>query len=165
MLKNEGKRPQNTWGITFHAFGRKVSAVPTSDGGWSAQEDSPRGYEAFRGFHQEEPVLVASSVDLMTAPGRNNPIQPHTELNWDFHFFVDRTTADLVTVHVDVVYPPLELHPKPGSSSSLPTRRYQEHRAHGRLPGHARLRSLPHAIQQIDVALDTVGRRALIATR
>jgi hypothetical protein len=112
-LKNDGKATQNIWGLTFHAFSQKVAFAPLNDGGWSQREETATGLEGYRDFREEPALLIASSVDVMTKPGRRNAILPQAEIHFDFFFYADRATADAVVVAFDVLQPTTDIPAKP----------------------------------------------------
>jgi hypothetical protein len=113
VLRNDGNVLQHTWAVTFRAYGVKIRSGPGPDGGWRSEAEGSTFFQGSREFSEEERTLLASTVDLMTQPGRTNPILPHSELAFDFHFFVDRATADAVRVNFDVLHPVRDDLPRP----------------------------------------------------
>jgi hypothetical protein len=105
VLRNEGNVLQHTWALSFYASGCKVLSGPGVDGGWRHDAIGSTWFEGSKEFDAGDCTLLASSVDLMTQPGRTNPVLPHSEEAFDFHFFVDRATADLVKLNYDVLHP------------------------------------------------------------
>jgi hypothetical protein len=112
-LKNEGKATQNIWGMTFHAYAQKVMFAPKADGGWAELQESANGLFGYRDFREEPAVLIASSVDLVTQPDRSNPLLPQAEEHFDFYFYADRATADVIDVYFDVLRPFADIPAKP----------------------------------------------------
>lgn len=113
VLRNEGKAKRETWGLTFHAIGSKVSFGGAPDGGpRTVLEPNDATYAMARDYAKTDEVLLASNVDLMLQPGRSNAILPHAELAFDFDFYADRAAVDEVEVMVAVIYPDSEVSPK-----------------------------------------------------
>jgi hypothetical protein len=102
-LKNESGAERKVWATSFYAFGQKVTLTPSSDR-WQEKHATATSFEGSRDFAIGDERLLASEIDLMTQPGRNNPIQAHAEFHRDFFFYVDKGAIDTVRVWVDVMY-------------------------------------------------------------